>query len=187
MELGSLHDLGIDQGLTVDSGTCPGSTGITQAVQTPVAAFICPTRRKVMAYPLFMDDAGRFRQRAHLRHIVAGRSDYATSLGDAAFASRTPAPPAWMPATTPDYGRPGQTWAASIPARPATCTDGTPTGVCYRRSMVRLRDIKDGASNTYLAGERNVIPDAYIDGTDIGDYQSWDASFCFDNIRWSGT
>jgi prepilin-type processing-associated H-X9-DG protein len=74
-------------------------------------------------------------------------------------------------------------WMQKYPGSPGTAV----TGATYRRSMTRLRDIKDGVSNTYLAGEKNVNPDNYLNGVSVGDDQSWDASFCFDNIRWSGS
>ena len=60
------------------------------------------------------------------------------------------------------------------------------TGAIFRRSMIRLRDIKDGAANTYLGGERQCNSLSYTTGYNIGDDQSWDSSFCFDVTRWSG-
>ena len=40
--------------------------------------------------------------------------------------------------------------------------------------VIRLRDIKDGMSCTYLAGEKYVSPDAYFTGQDSGADQCWD-------------
>ena len=40
--------------------------------------------------------------------------------------------------------------------------------------VFRLRDITDGASCTYLAGEKYVCPDAYFNGLDSGADQCWD-------------
>jgi prepilin-type processing-associated H-X9-DG protein len=60
------------------------------------------------------------------------------------------------------------------------------SGVCYRRSMVQLRDIKDGASNTYLGGEKYMNPDHYTDGDMFSDQSCWDCATSWDPIRWTG-
>ena len=43
------------------------------------------------------------------------------------------------------------------------------TGVVYCGSLIKMCDITNGASNTYLVGEKNVCPDHYMDGGDPGD------------------
>ena len=60
----------------------------------------------------------------------------------------------------------------------------------FLRSMVRLRDIKDGASCTYLAGEKYMMPDAYMpmrpgDPVDMGSDQSWDHGNDYDVSRFT--
>ena len=40
--------------------------------------------------------------------------------------------------------------------------------------VFRLRDITDGTSCTYLAGEKYVCPDAYLNGDDSGTNECWD-------------
>ena len=156
---------------------------------TPVATYICPTRRTVVAYnnfPINMNGVPGFCNVA-LPIPVAARSDYATCVGDESLWSTDSGP------TTLQYGdtRTDAQWALKYYGSAGIGPSGfdeTPTGVCYRRSMVRLRDVKDGLSNTYLVGERNINSDHYFDGMAIPcDDQSWNSSFCFDVIRWTGT
>ena len=42
----------------------------------------------------------------------------------------------------------------------------------YSGSLIKMADVTDGASNTYLAGEKNLAPDYYTTGLDYGDNES---------------
>ncbi len=69
----------------------------------------------------------------------------------------------------------------------AACTDKdylttSLTGVIYERKGIKLDDIKDGLSNTYLAGERYINPDKY-QGGETGNDGSWACGHDFDVFR----
>jgi len=59
------------------------------------------------------------------------------------------------------------------------------TGVMFRHSQCIMADITDGASNTFLLGERYCWPDHYDDGLDgLGDDQGWTEGYDYDTNRW---
>ena len=61
--------------------------------------------------------------------------------------------------------------------------DVSPNGVVYQRSQCKMADITDGASNTFLIGERNCNPDWYYNGVDYADDQGWIEGYDWDTNR----
>jgi prepilin-type N-terminal cleavage/methylation domain-containing protein len=170
IELKSLHDMGAN-GHNKDA---LGSGGGADRAQTPVAVFTCPTRHKVMAFPYVHSAA--YINIAEPTPVI-GRSDYAANSGEGG-------------------GDPGQ--GASSYAQGDSMSDvqweqtwgfyPTPyTGVIYRRSMVKMAQIKHGASLTYLIGERYLDPDDWLNGVECANDQGWDEGYDYDTDRWTGS
>ena len=57
------------------------------------------------------------------------------------------------------------------------------TGISYLRSRVKISDITDGTSNTYLLGEKYLSPDYYLNGMDGADNESMYCGYDNDNHR----
>jgi hypothetical protein len=171
LEQGSLHDLGIDQGM---SGTS-SRPAFLQRVQTPVATFICPTRRPVAAYPFLTTVGLNAFVNLSSQPAVIGRSDYAANSGECTTQ------PYWVNAEQPSSLDVGDAtsatdWANKYPGNIVN-------GVVGLHVMVRLANVIDGTSNTYMVGEKNVNPDYYSDGASLGDNQGWDVGWTADNVR----
>jgi len=62
----------------------------------------------------------------------------------------------------------------------------TQNGVTYQRSTVRLAQITDGTTHTFLFGEKYLNPDRYLDGTDPADDQNIFTGHDQDNLRYTG-
>ena len=80
MEQQALHDLGIDQGTYTNSN--PLRPAFAQRASTPLATYICPTRRRVVAYPFIWSGGGANFYNTNPEPASLGRSDYAGSGGD---------------------------------------------------------------------------------------------------------
>jgi len=141
-----LHDLG--------NGT---DTATVARMGTPISTFHCPSCRPAIAYPAVHLPLQDY---IYVHPGVLGRSDYACSCG---------------------HGNSIEQIDVQTLADGDKLTDvkwlekgASLGGVIYRRSMTRLRDITDGLSNTYLAGERYMNPDNYTTGLAGDDDQGWD-------------
>ena len=65
-------------------------------------------------------------------------------------------------------------------------TDPGLDGVCYVRSTVKLKEVIDGLSHTYLVAEKYLAPDFYNNGDAGSDNESLYSGFDNDNFRISG-
>ncbi len=172
MEQQALHDLGADQGLT---GTRPA---FAQCASTPLATYICPTRRNVVAYPFIWANGGI----ADLCNCtpdptLLGRSDYAGSGGDCLWSNACDGAEAAITTVAAGDAQSDLWWSQQ--------NGGQGNGIFFIRSMTKMADITDGTANTYLLGEKYCDPDHYSDGTSPWDDQGWDTGWDWDTIRWS--
>ena len=139
---------------------------LAQTVATPLAILNCPTRRPLQLWPY--TDRGYVNVATPSR---VGKSDYAGNGGDQITG-------AYGPSSLAQGDSGSFTWPS----------DGLiMSGITYFRSTVRMSHITDGASQTILAGEKYLIPDAYSNGADPADNDAWDLGFDWDVLRWGCT
>ena len=143
--------------------------------ETPVDTYICPSRRRVMAFP-YPHGSPYYNID---KPAVIGRSDYAANGGDCVSGDCVNT--YWKgPSTLAEGdGISEEDWLN----QPGTIRNTT--GVIFRRSEVKRAHLLDGASNTYLVGERSLDPDRYLDGFECANDQGWDLGYDYDNNRWT--
>lgn len=134
-------------------------------MQTPVATFNCPSRRTVAVYPI---SAHLIPRNASLTNLAA-RNDYAINEGDYGRGAGE-GPPSYEAGDSPTYKWPDTSQF---------------TGIGYVRSQVRVADVSDGMSNTYLVGEKYVDPARALTGRDPGDDQCAFVGADWDVNRWA--
>ncbi len=180
MEQQTLHDLGMggdDEAIV---------TALKQRCSTPMAGFQCPSRRTPVPYPNDHATYNNFIQRGSPQSIVFGQSDYAGCSGSTTWPGSRGG--SYIPFTFQE----GDTWTEDRWIGNPTPGAGTPgnvrdtTGVFCLHGIIRISDIIDGLSNTYMAGEKYIGPDWYDTGTEMGNDQSWDLGYDYDVNRFTG-
>jgi prepilin-type N-terminal cleavage/methylation domain-containing protein len=182
-----------------------GTTGAARAtaawtlIQTPLAMINCPSRRQLKLSPTWMTSASNyctlnFAGSAPPSPILVNKTDYAGNAGDS-WGEPRDAVPTWS-GTSAGYNSdagPGTyadgTNAAGIAKWKQFSTPGNiayQSGVIYEASTVRMANITDGPSNTYLIGEKHLMTDNYDNGADAGDNENAMMGFNEDICRWAG-
>jgi prepilin-type N-terminal cleavage/methylation domain-containing protein/prepilin-type processing-associated H-X9-DG protein len=183
IEMMPLYNLGSDG--NKDSVTAAKIQACVIRCNTPLATLICPTRRRVAVYP--MQGGPWTATLPDATMSTCARTDYAANAGDSDPTD-----------TSPDSTRPHD-WVDVDGQGPATFTEanqrtkdntwpdisGYNTGISFFRSQVSMSTIKDGASNTYLVGEKRICTLNYLDGYDGGNYEPAYHGYDDDQHRWT--
>jgi prepilin-type N-terminal cleavage/methylation domain-containing protein len=140
-----------------------------QRLMTPLPLWNCPSRRPAKLYPMGVDIA--FVRKPILSGTLpeSARTDYAINGGEV-FLSIGYGPATLAQGDNGQYAFPD--WHPS-------------TGIAHTRSRIRVVDIKDGTSNTYLVGEKYVSQQSADLGTSYGDDQGPYCSDERDSMRWA--
>jgi len=133
----------------------------TILVQQPLAMFNCPTRRSCILFP-----AGPGVSKYNMDHTilkVVAKGDYAMNCGSQMYDEVYPGPPPPYEQidNDPTFWRRTSSWVCTnliLDDPRNTCYHN---GMSYLRSKVRVIDVIDGTSKTYLVGEKYVLPEAY--------------------------
>lgn len=159
-ELQSLHELGSDG--DPETVTPVQKAGARQRTETALGMFQCPSRRPTTPFAIGLP----FIEVNSDTPSGMARADYAGNAGLEKTGNETNAP------------------ASLSQARTFGWTDLTHmNGIFYQRSEVKGRQITDGTSNTYLAGEKYANPDMYTSGLDWSDAESMYTGANEDNLR----
>jgi prepilin-type N-terminal cleavage/methylation domain-containing protein/prepilin-type processing-associated H-X9-DG protein len=184
VEQQALHDLGA--GLP----TTRKYAAHLQRMSTPLPLLICPTRRKAVLYPWTAGGAYTVVNAAAPIQMVA-RTDYVGNGGDQfADCGWGAGIPFWQNASAPNWsaGPASLAEGGSTGASPSQLANARKSfdqvakvvnGVIFCGSLIKLADVTDGASNTYLLGEKSLNPDQYATGTNGADNES---AYMGDNV-----
>jgi prepilin-type N-terminal cleavage/methylation domain-containing protein len=144
-----LHDIGLGE-------TDPTKLNQWHQIrnQTPLASFTCPSRRAPVLIPTV--NPGIVFMNSYNPGGSHASTCYAVSLGDTSYVVWW-----WAAGSLAQGDDPAFDWHLALAK--------SIHGVSYVRSEVTMATITDGASNTYLFGEKPIDPDNYLTGVDGGD------------------
>ena len=145
--------------------------GAAKMGEVPISAFICPSRRSAILYPRPRWQWPSVQLINANTTPVAAACDYAANAGDFA-------PVGFEGPYSLQQGDGNFNWSHYLPFEKST-------GVNYLRSEVKIADIRDGTSATYLVGEKYINADHYFTGMDSGDDSNVYEGHGVDSLRWT--
>jgi prepilin-type N-terminal cleavage/methylation domain-containing protein len=163
----------IEQQPLADLGTGLGlvekRAAITQVLETPIPIHYCPSRRQVKLYPIAPGQPVYIQRPvgANILQKGNGRIDYAINAGEGVRTFK--AGPASIAAAA------NYEWA----------NPGLSNGIVFSHSEIKMRQITDGTSNTYLIGEKYLDAQQYEEGATLGDNQGPFIGDDRDAVRWA--
>jgi prepilin-type N-terminal cleavage/methylation domain-containing protein/prepilin-type processing-associated H-X9-DG protein len=173
MEQEALHDLQ----LGAVRGSQDQMDKALRMAQTPVSLFCCPSRRAAIVYPV-LSNAGNWTINATAlsdpTKLGTFRGDYAWNAGSVLVPWGT-GPSSWAEA---DAGK-------NVVSGYGFYDMKDSNGISHQRSMVKLAEITDGTSYTYLVGEKYMDADHYFDGAIGSDDQCIFTGDDCDQHRWT--
>ena len=188
------HQMGADG--QPDVVTEQQKLGATQRELKLVSIMYCPSRRKPGTVPAVHYQGGWFDRNMHKNTLRFSRTDYAANAGDRGMTGGCEAPRDGGPASLGQGDDPN--WWNDL-ARETAAANGLSsteqtwagmknylmTGAVGMRSAIRVKDIVDGTTKTYLLGEKNVNPDEYLTGADQGDNEGMYSGYANNSVRHS--
>ena len=182
----------MEQDLVFDMGR--GMTGaakrqaLAEMCATPIPTFNCPTRRAAKCYPhvpYTSDYSTNYINCEGTRFKQSGeaRTDYAANAGD--YTDQNSVVSLFWSSSHPRNMADGMNHDAFPTAAMRAIIDNSMTGVCHLKSMVKLSEITDGTSNTYLVGEKPMLPDRYQLGQHPNDNQPMYIGLDWDVVRFA--
>jgi type II secretory pathway pseudopilin PulG len=179
-----LHDIGMGM-IQTEKYKAHGTR-----LSVPVTAFYCPTRRNPIPLPVSETMVNVVPMPA-----VGGRSDYVGNGGDVYTAPGNHYSVRW--GGGPPWGEYGPGSESAVENQPGQITPEAQkvfgaegyfcTGVFHTGSMLRMSDITDGVTCTYLIGEKYMNPDYYTTtngASELGDNDGLEGDN-EDNVRWT--
>jgi prepilin-type N-terminal cleavage/methylation domain-containing protein/prepilin-type processing-associated H-X9-DG protein len=128
---------------------------LARLVGTPIKFYNCPSRRPAKLYPILPAN-----QPLNAASVSAGaKTDYSVNVGDGNN-ERSAGSPTEAPVGNTAY-----------------------TGIHHMRSKIKMGEVTDGLSNTFMVGEKYLHPTQYMTGVDAADNENLYVGFDNDHCR----